>query len=90
MSNNESIVEPSRQKTGGRSKGTPNLVTAELKNLILGALSDVGGQAYLARQAEENPVAFMGLVGKILPKDINANVETKNVTIVLDSYDERI
>lgn len=35
--------------------------------MILGALSDVGGRDYLARQAEENPVAFLGLVGKVLP-----------------------
>jgi hypothetical protein len=38
--------------------------------MILGALSDVGGQAYLARQAEENPNAFMTLVGKILPMQV--------------------
>ena len=35
--------------------------------MILGALADVGGQDYLARQADENPVAFMGLLGKVLP-----------------------
>lgn len=35
--------------------------------MILVALRDVGGAKYLARQAEQNPVAFMGLVGKVLP-----------------------
>ncbi|MFA5166746.1 MAG: hypothetical protein WC449_05675 [Candidatus Paceibacterota bacterium] len=74
----------------GRPKGAKNLATKEIKDMIIGALSDVGGQAYLARKAEQNPVAFMGLIGKVLPKDINANVESKNVTIVLDSYDEKI
>ena len=38
--------------------------------MILGALSDVGGRAYLAQQAQKNPTAFMGLVGKILPTSI--------------------
>ena len=56
-----------RSKTG-RAKGTVNKTTAELKNMILGALSDVGGQAYLARQAEENPGASMGLIGVYCPK----------------------
>jgi hypothetical protein len=42
-------------------------VTAELKDLILGALDDAGGQAYLATQAKENPGAFLSLVGKVLP-----------------------
>lgn len=40
--------------------------------MILGALDDAGGQAYLARQADENPGAFLALVGKILPKNIEA------------------
>ena len=35
----------------GRTKGVPNKVTKELKEMILGALDDAGGQAYLARQA---------------------------------------
>lgn len=35
--------------------------------MILTALHDVGGAQYLARQAELNPVAFMGLVGRVLP-----------------------
>ncbi len=51
----------------GRPKGTQNKLTKQVKEMILGALDDAGGQAYLARQADENPVAFMGLVGKVLP-----------------------
>lgn len=58
----------------GSRKGIPNKVTKELKEMILGALDDVGGQEYLARQAEENPTAFMGLIGKVLPKDVKAEV----------------
>jgi hypothetical protein len=55
--------------------GKPNKATKELKEMILGALSDSGGQAYLQIQSIENPVAFMSLLGKILPKDINAKVD---------------
>lgn len=42
--------------------------------MIEGALADAGGRTYLAQQAAENPAAFMNLVGKLLPKDINAKV----------------
>ena len=63
------------RKTGGRQKGVTNKTTAEVKEMILGALSEVGGQAYLVQQAFENPVAFMTLVGKILPRDINTTVD---------------
>jgi len=38
--------------------------------MILGALSDLGGRAYLAAQGAENPAAFMVLVGKILPLQV--------------------
>lgn len=36
------------------------------------ALHKAGGVNYLARQAEKNPAAFMGLVGKILPLQLAA------------------
>lgn len=51
----------------GRPKGVPNKVTAELKEMILGALADAGGQEYLKQQAKENPSAFLTLIGKVLP-----------------------
>ncbi|WP_380823353.1 hypothetical protein [Sphingobium xenophagum] len=57
-------------KTGGRKKGTPNKLTGQVKEMILEALDRKGGADYLERQAEENPVAFMGLVGKVLPMTV--------------------
>lgn len=59
-----------KPKTGGRKPGTPNKVTKELKDMILGALSDVGGQAYLVKQAQKNPATFMTLLGKVLPMQV--------------------
>ena len=58
------------RKTGGRSKGTPNKTTATLKDMILQALDQQGGADYLYRQADENPAAFMTLVGKVLPMQV--------------------
>lgn len=55
------------ERRGGRQKGTPNKLTADLKGMILGALAEAGGQAYLARQARENPGPFLALIGKVLP-----------------------
>lgn len=59
-----------RPKTGGRTKGVPNKVTKALKEMILGALDSAGGQVYLEKQAKENPVAFMTLLGKVLPSEM--------------------
>lgn len=60
-----------KPKTGGRKRGTPNKVTKDLKDMILGALEAAGGEKYLKTQAKESPAAFLGLVGKVLPKDLN-------------------
>lgn len=82
---------PGGQKYGGRQKGSLNKDNAEIRDMIIGALHQAGGQDYLARQAIENPGPFMGLVGKVLPRDINANVVgsvvIQVVTGVPDSID---
>lgn len=55
----------------GRPAGEPNKMTRDLRAMILGALDQAGGEQYLAQQAQESPAAFMALVGKCLPKDVN-------------------
>jgi hypothetical protein len=50
-------------------------VTRDVKEMILGALSDVGGQKWLVKQATLNPTAFMGLLGKIIPTQIDAPIK---------------
>ena len=55
----------------GRPKGTPNKTTALLKDAILQAAQEAGGEGglvgYLTLQAVENPGPFMSLLGKVLP-----------------------
>jgi len=61
------------KKTGGRTKGTPNKMTATLKEMILEALNRKGGVTYLVQQAEASPTAFMTLLGKVLPTQIQGD-----------------
>ena len=68
-------IKPKRKKTGGRQKGTPNKQTALLKDAILQAAIKTGGGKdglvkYLRERAEENPAAFMTLLGKVLPMQV--------------------
>ena len=56
-----------RREGAGRKPGVPNKLSADIKGMVLGALQDVGGRDYLAARALDQPVAFMGLVGKVLP-----------------------
>lgn len=55
------------EKRGGRAKGVPNKLTRTIKQAIEKAFEDVGGAAYLAKMATEQPTAFMTLLGKVLP-----------------------
>ena len=68
------MFEPNREKTGGRKKGVTNKTTKAVKEMILAALDEVGGQEYFVTQARENPVAFMTLIGKVLPSEIKADL----------------
>jgi hypothetical protein len=66
----------------GRKKGVPNKVTGALKDMILQALENKGGVAYLEKQADENPTAFVTLLGKVLPLQVNADVNSTVVGVV--------
>jgi hypothetical protein len=70
----------------GRKPGQTNKLTRELKAMIEGALQDAGGQAYLATQAKEEPAAFLALLGKCLPRDVNLGGGLKlSVNLVSDN-----
>lgn len=85
---------PKGVKQGGRKPGTPNKLTTEVKEMILQALDQAGGVAYLAAQANENPGPFMTLVGKVLPLQLtgdknNPVVVTRVELVALGSRDKR-
>jgi hypothetical protein len=61
------------QKSGpGRPKGATNKTTAQLKDMILGALDQSGGVGYLVERANDPKTAsaFLTLVGKVLPMTV--------------------
>lgn len=66
---------------GGSRKGSPNKITADIKAMIEGALEDAGGRAYLLARAQDPATmsAFMTLVGRILPREIKAEVAATHV-----------
>ena len=58
----------------GRKTGTPNKATKEVREMLVGALSDAGGREYLLEQAKANPKAFLTLVAKLIPQQIEATL----------------
>ncbi len=66
--------------TGGSRKGIPNKTAKAVKEMVIEALNRKGGVKYLVEQADENPKAFLTLVGKCLPLDVNSS-STVEVTM---------
>ena len=58
---------------GGRAPGIPNKLGASIKQMVERALHKAGGVEYLTEQARANPVAFLGLVGKVLPMQLQSS-----------------
>jgi hypothetical protein len=69
-------------------------MSRDVREMILGALEDAGGQEYLARQARENPVAFMGLLKGIVPRevvaDVKADLEIRDKRVIIDATVEML
>lgn len=84
-----------RPKTGGRKKGTPNKRTALLKDAILEAAQQAGGGDkeglvnYLTARALDNPVAFMALLGKVLPMQVTGDDDSGPIRVVINRYADR-
>lgn len=72
------------RKTGGRQKGTPNKLTASLKEAILAAFDEAGGKEYLLKVAAEQPQVFCQLLGKVLPQQIDMDIDHNYVARMPD------
>lgn len=59
----------------GRPKGVPNKLTRTIKEAIELSFDKVGGAEYLAKMAEEQPAAYMTLLGKVLPTQVDATIK---------------
>ena len=62
----------------GRPKGSVPKKVATIRDAVMQAFDEVGGPAYLVRLAQgtqSDRAAFTSLVAKVLPTQINANVE---------------
>jgi hypothetical protein len=61
------------ERRGGRQAGTPNQLP-DLRALTLRALMQAGGVEYLVRQASAEPTAFLGLLGKVMPREVHTEL----------------
>jgi hypothetical protein len=62
----------------GRPVGSGNKDSQQIRVMLRQALEAKGGSAYFIQQADENPNAFMGLVAKLIPSEINHGGQEDN------------
>ncbi len=65
------------RKTGGRSKGTPNKITASVKdvfsNVFTELQSDETNDCSLKKWAQKNPTEFYKIIAKLIPFDVTTD-----------------
>ena len=62
----EHMIKPG-ERPCGRVKGTPNALTASIKDAIHNAFEELGGMSYLVHVGRNDPRTFCALLGKLLP-----------------------
>jgi len=85
MTESPKIGKAAGNRGKGRPKGSQNKTTALLKDAILKAADQAGGEGgmvgYLTQQAEENPGPFMALLGKVLPMQVEGSGKDGEIVI---------
>ena len=62
----EHCIRPG-ERTIGRARGTPNKLTASIREAIEHAFDELGGASYLVHVGKQDPRTFCALLGKLLP-----------------------
>lgn len=77
-----------KREGAGRPKGAVDKGNALIRELIVGALNNLGGSKYLESTAKSHPAAFLSLLGKVMPVQLEGanggaiQVETRTVRFV--------
>ena len=64
--------------------------------MILSALDRAGGENYLLAQSAENPTAFLSLLGRIIPLQVDGTIDHKHVVRLperdktIEAWDEAV
>lgn len=72
-------------KLGGRQKGTPNKLTASVKEAFEATFKDLQEDTHcnLTRWARSNPTDFYKLAAKLIPTNVNLKAEINHAEAIL-------
>ena len=57
----------------GSTQGSPNRITVQMREAFSMALDELGGVEYLVKFGQQNPKAFITLLSKMLPRELNVS-----------------
>jgi len=77
-----------RPANAGRKAGTPNHNTTAVKDMLRGALDDLGGKEFLVKAAVLNPTSFLSLVGRLIPNEVIGNLTIEHKLEIVDLSDK--
>ncbi len=66
------------ERRGGRKACTPNKMTSTVKEALVQAFEERGGVGALLAWSADNPTEFYKLWGRMLPQEVNADVNLNN------------
>lgn len=75
--------EKGKPKTGGRKKGEPNKLTKTVKDTVLAAFNELqlDPKANIVDWGKKNPGLFYQIAAKLIPTEVNANIESKVIVV---------
>ena len=74
----------------GRKKGVPNKTTQAIKDAIVQAFDRAGGADYLVQLAKDDPRTFCGLVGKVIPLQVEGDLQGLVINVVNRAHDKPV
>ena len=86
MPREDTQFKTGKVKTGGRRKGVPNKFTT-LNESFLRVYQELGGDDALLAWAKENPKDFYQMIRVMLPKSVEAKVDTDLKVVVVDNFE---
>ena len=75
-------------KTGGRQKATGNKIATEAKEALGLAFAQLGDVRGLVEWGRLNRTPFYGLWGKLVPRDVNANLSGSVAVSLVQALEE--
>lgn len=75
------------RKTGGRKKGSLNVVTRTVKEALATAFDDLGGVPSLVAWGGAHPSDFYRLWGRLVPQDLTSDGRQISGVVLLPNRD---